>query len=74
MLVCSAAQLRPLSVTLWTAACQAPLSMEVSRQGSWSRLPFPPAGDLPDPGIKPASPASPAPQVDSLPRSHGGKP
>ena len=35
--------LRPL----WTVACQAPPSMEFSRQEYWSRLPFPPPGDLP---------------------------
>ena len=32
--------------------CQAPQSMEVSRQEYWSGLPFPIPGDLPDPGIK----------------------
>ena len=42
---------------LWTAAHQAPLSMGFSRQEFWSGLPFPPPGDLPDPGIKPMSPA-----------------
>ena len=42
--------------TLWTAAHQAPLSMELSRQASWSGLSFPPPGDLPDPGIEPTSP------------------
>ena len=47
-------------VTLWTVAHQAPLSMEVSRQEYWSGLPFPSPGDLPDPGIKPASLMSPA--------------
>ena len=31
--------------------------MEFSRQGHWSGLPFPPPGDLPDPGIEPMSPA-----------------
>ena len=36
-------------VTLWTVAHQAPLSMEFSRQESWSGLPFPSPGDLPDP-------------------------
>ena len=36
---------------------QAPLSMEFSRQEYWSGLPFPPLGDLRDPGIEPASPA-----------------
>ena len=42
-------------VTPWTVARQAPLSMEFSRSG----LPFPPPGDLPDPGIKSVSPGSP---------------
>ena len=37
-----------------------PLSMQFSRQEYWSELPRPPPGDLPDPGIKPISPASPA--------------
>ena len=46
-----------LFVTPWTVACQAPLSMGFSRQQFWSRLPFPPPGDLPDPGIEHASPA-----------------
>ena len=44
-------------MTVWTVARQAPLSMRFSRQESWSELPFPPPGNLPDPGIKPASPA-----------------
>ena len=44
-------------VTPWTVACQAPLSMGLPRQEYWSRLPFPSAGDLPNPGIDPASPA-----------------
>ena len=44
-------------VTPWTIACQAPLSMGFPRQEYWSRLPFPFSGDLPDPEIKPASPA-----------------
>ena len=39
-----------LSVTPWTAARQAPLSMGFSRQGSLSGLPYPPPGGLPDPG------------------------
>ena len=41
----------PLFATLWTIACQAPLSMGLSRQEYWSRLPIPPPGDLPDPGL-----------------------
>ena len=44
----------------WTAARQALWSMEFSRQEYWSGLPFPPPGDLPNPGIEPSSPASPA--------------
>ena len=43
-------------MTPWTAACQASLSFT----GYWSGLPFYPLGDLPDPGIKPVSPESPA--------------
>ena len=44
--------------TLWTVACQAPLSMGFSRQEYWSGLPFPSPGDLSNPVIKPASPVS----------------
>ena len=49
-----------LFATPWTVALQAPLSMQFSRQEYWSGLPFPPPGDLPNPGIKPVSPTSPA--------------
>ena len=49
-----------LFVSLWTIACQAPLSKGFSRQEYWSELPFPPQGDFPNPGIKPMSPVSPA--------------
>ena len=45
--------------TPWTVACQVSLSMGFSRQEHWNGLPFPPLGDLPDPGIKPESPMSP---------------
>ena len=48
--------------TLWIVARQAPQSMRFSRQEYWSGLTCPFPGDLPDPGIKPASPAL---QVDS---------
>ena len=48
-----------LFATPWTIACQT-LCMGFSRQEYWSGLPSPPAGDLPDPGIKPASLLSPA--------------
>ena len=44
-----------LCPTLWTVARQAPLSREFSRQEYWNGLPCPTPGDLPDPGIKPAS-------------------
>ena len=50
-------------VTPWTIAHQAPLSVKFSRQEYW-RLPFPSPGYLPDPGIKPGSPAL---QADSSP-------
>ena len=50
----------------WTIARQAPLSMGFPMQEYWSGLPFPSPGDLPDPEIEPASPASPTLQVDSL--------
>ena len=50
---------------------QASLSMAFSRQEYWSELPFPSAGDFPDPGIEPISPAW---QADSLPLSHLGSP
>ena len=59
-----------LLVTSWTAAYQAP----PSRQEYWSGLPLPPPGDLPNPGIKPLSSASPALLVDSLPLSLLGSP
>ena len=44
-------------VTPWTVAQQAPLSTGFSRQERWTGLPSPPPRDLPDPGIKPTSPA-----------------
>ena len=53
-----------LFASLWTVAHQVPQSMGFSRQEYWSGLPFPPPGALPDPGIKPGSPAL---QADSLP-------
>ena len=56
-----------------TVADQAPLSMGFSRQEYWSQLPFPPLGYLPDPGIEPSSPVSPALQADSLPTEPPGK-
>ena len=58
------AKLCPILVTPWTVAHQAPLPVGFSRQEYWSALPCPSPGDLPDPGIKPGSPAL---QADSLP-------
>ena len=52
-------------------ACQAPLSMRISRQESWSGLPFPSPGDLPNQGIESRPPTM---QVDSLPTELLGKP
>ena len=56
--VCMCAQLFSrvqLFETSWTVSCQAPLSLEFSRQEYWSEWPFPSPGDLPDPGIEPMS-------------------
>ena len=64
---------RPFA-TLWTVACQAPLSMGFSRQEHWTGLPCPPPGDLPDPGIKPTSLCLLHWQADSLPLAPPGKP
>ena len=60
-----------LFVTPWTVAYQTPLpSTEFSRQEYWSGLPIPSLGDLPDPQIKPGSPAL---QADALPSETPGK-
>ena len=61
--LCSSLSRVRFFVTLWTVACQAPLSMEFFSQEYWSGVPFPSPGDLPDPGITPGSPAL---QADSL--------
>ena len=45
-----------VSVIQWIVACQAPLSMKLSRQEYSRGLPFPSPRDVPDPGIKPTSP------------------
>ena len=57
------------SVTPWTVAHQAPLSMGSPRHEYWSGSPFPSPGDLPKPGIGPRSPTL---QVDSLPSEPPG--
>ena len=49
-----------LCATLWTVACQAPLSVGFSREEYWSGLPCLPPGDLPNPGIEPSVFTSPA--------------
>ena len=59
-----------LVATPWAVALQASLSMGLPRQEYRSGMPYPPPGDLPDPGIKPS--VSPASQADSLLVSHGG--
>ena len=48
----------PFFATPWTVLHQASLSMKFSRQESWSALPFPTPGYLPDPRIEPTSPVS----------------
>ena len=65
------------SVTQWNPALVIPMDCSppsssvhgISRQEYWSGLPFPPPGDLPNPGIKPMSPAL---QADSLLLNHWG--
>ena len=61
--MCSVSQSHLTLCTLWTVALQAPLSMGFSRQEYWTGFPFPPPGDLPNPGIEPQSPAL---QVESF--------
>ena len=51
------AQLSPTFCNAMAGSCQAPLSMGFSRWEYWSGLPFPPPGDLPNPGTEPGSPA-----------------
>ena len=75
--LCVHAKLLQSCATLWDpgpVTCQAHMSMGFSKQEYWSGLLCPPPGDLPNPGIKPVSSASPAFQADSLPLSHLGSP
>ena len=58
LVACSVAQSCPTPVIAWTH--QAPLSTGFPKQEYWSGLPFPPPGDLPDPGIELTSLVSPA--------------
>ena len=55
----------------WTVAHKAPLSMGFPKKEYQSGLPFPSPGDIPDPGIEPASPAL---QADSLLSEPPGEP
>ena len=57
--------------TPWTVAGQAPLSVGFPRQEYWIGLPLPSPGNLPNPRIKPGSPAL---QADPLPSEPPGKP
>ena len=52
-------------------SCQAPLSVDFSRQEYWSGLPFPSPGEIFDPGIESGSPEL---QADSLQSEPSGKP
>ena len=63
-----------LIVILWNVIYQTPLSIGFTRKEYWSGLPWPPPKDLPDPGIKPLSPAAPAWKVDFLTTEWPGKP
>ena len=67
---CSVASCVQLFLILWMLTCQAPLLMGFSREKYWNRLPYPPPGNLPNPGLEAASPAL---QADSSPLSQWGK-
>ena len=74
LLLFSSSALSNCFATPWTIVQHAPLSEGFPRHWYWSGLPFPSPGDLPDPGIKPTSPLSPALQADSLSPSHERSP
>ena len=63
-----------LFVIPWTVARQASLSLGFPTQEYWSELSSPSPGDLPDPGLKPTSPASPASTSRFLTTALPGKP
>ena len=71
MVECALCSVMADSVTPWSVARQAPLSMEFSRQEYWRGEPFPSTGDLLDLGVEPGSPTL---QADSLPTEPPGKP
>ena len=52
IVACLCAKSLQSCLTPWTAAHQVPLSVRLSRQEYWNGLPFPPPGDLPDPGTE----------------------
>ena len=58
----------------WTLSCQAPLSMEFSRQKYWRCLPFPSPGNLPNQGIEPTFLALPALAGGFFTSAQSGKP
>ena len=58
---------KSMAVTPWTGACQAPLSVEFSRQEYWNGCLFPSPGNLPEPGIEQGSPALQAEPLSSEP-------
>ena len=58
--ICTCSVMSNSFTTPWTVAHEVPLSMGFSKQEYWSGLPFPPPGDLPDPGIEPSSLEPPA--------------
>ena len=60
------------SLLLWTVASQAPLSLQFSSQEYWNGLSFLFPGDLPEPGIKPGSPALQADSLLSVPPGKSG--
>ena len=69
-----ACSIMPNCLQPWTVAQQAPLSMGFPRQEYWSRLPFPPPRELPNPGIKLCLLHLLHWQADSLPLASSGKP
>ena len=73
MCIYSVASIGPTLCDPTTIAHQAPLSMGFFRQEYWSRGPYPPSGDLPNPGIEPMPPVFPALQPDMLPTEPPGK-
>ena len=74
MCCCLVTELSDSFATPWTVACLALRSMEFSRQEHWNRLPFPSPGDLPNPGIEPVSPMSPALAGEFFTTEPPGKP